>query len=64
MFDMRFVNFTKDTFLGVVPTSQFGAVSTVQSADLSKMYIQSLGNTKGKLAGFEILPRNLRSSIV
>lgn len=53
MFDMRFVNFTKDTFLGVVPTSQFGAVSTVQSADLSKMYIQSLGNTKGKLAGFD-----------
>lgn len=29
MFDMRYVNFTKDTFLGVVPTSQFGAVSTV-----------------------------------
>lgn len=53
MFDMRFVNFTKDTFLGVVPTSQFGAVSTVQSADLSQMYIQSLGNTKGKLAGFD-----------
>lgn len=53
MFDLRFVNFTKDTFLGVVPTSQFGAVSTVQSADLSNMYIQSLGNTKGKLAGFD-----------
>ena len=53
MFDMRFVNFTKDTFLGVVPTSQFGAVSTVQSADLSNLYIQSLGDTKGKIAGFD-----------
>lgn len=53
MFDMRYINFTKDTFLGVVPTSQFGAVSTVQTADLSKMYIQSLGDTKGKLAGFD-----------
>lgn len=29
MFDMRYVNYTKDSFLGVVPTSQFGAVSTV-----------------------------------
>ena len=53
MFDMRYVNFTKDTFLGVVPTSQFGAVSSVQSADLSNMYIQSLGNTKGMIAGFD-----------
>lgn len=53
MFDMRYVNFTKDTFLGVVPNSQFGAVSSVQTADLSKMYVQSLGNTKGKLAGFD-----------
>lgn len=54
MFDMRFVNFTKDTFLGVVPNSQFGAVSSVQSADLSHMYIQSLApSSKGKLAGFD-----------
>lgn len=54
MFDMRFVNFTKDTFLGVVPTSQFGAVSSVQSADLSNMYIQSLAaSSKGQLAGFD-----------
>lgn len=54
MFDMRFVNFTKDTFLGVVPNSQFGAVSSVQSADLSRMYIQSLApSSKGKLAGFD-----------
>lgn len=53
MFDMRYINFTKDTFLGVVPTSQFGAVSSVQSADLSNMYIQSLGNTKGMIAGFD-----------
>lgn len=54
MFDMRFVNFTKDTFLGVVPTSQFGAVSTVQSADLSNIYIQSLSpSTKAQGAGFD-----------
>lgn len=54
MFDMRFVNFTKDTFLGVVPTSQFGAVSSVKSADLSNMYIQSLApSSKGQLAGFD-----------
>lgn len=33
MFDMRYVNYTKDSYLGVVPSSQFGAVSTV-SADL------------------------------
>ena len=53
MFDMRYVNFTKDTFLGVVPSSQFGAVSSVQSADLSHLYIQSLGDTKGLQAGFD-----------
>lgn len=54
MFDMRYVNFTKDTFLGVVPTSQFGAVSSVQSVDLSNMYIQSLSaSSKGQLAGFD-----------
>lgn len=32
MFSMRYVNFTKDSFLGVVPTSQFGAVSTVETS--------------------------------
>lgn len=54
MFDMRYVNFTKDTFLGLVPNSQFGASSTVQTADLSRMYVQSLApSTKGKLAGFD-----------
>ena len=54
MFDLRYVNFTKDTFLGVVPTSQFGAVSTVQSADLSNIYIQSLSpSTKAQGAGFD-----------
>ena len=31
MFDMRYVNFTKDTFLGVVPNSQFGAKATVST---------------------------------
>ena len=31
MFDMRYVNYTKDSFLGVVPSSQFGAVSTVST---------------------------------
>lgn len=31
MFDMRYVNYTKDSFLGVVPSSQFGAVSTVDA---------------------------------
>lgn len=60
MFDMRFVNFTKDTFLGVVPTSQFGAVSSVQSADLSNMYIQSLSaSSKGQLAGFDPIYNDL-----
>lgn len=54
MFDMRYVNFTKDTFLGVVPNSQFGAVSSVQTGDLSKVYIQSLApSTKRKLVGFD-----------
>lgn len=64
MFDMRFVNFTKDTFLGVVPTSQFGAVSTVQSADLSNVYIQSLASaTKGTLAGFDAKYNDLGSQV-
>ena len=54
MFDMRYVNFTKDTFLGVVPNSQYGAVSTVQTADLSNLYIQSLNrSTKGKFIGYD-----------
>lgn len=46
MFDMRYVNFTKDTFLGVVPTSQFGAVSTIDQKlekldDMSSMFLSS-----------------------
>lgn len=46
MFDMRYVNFTKDTFLGVVPTSQFGAVSTIDQkldkvSELSRMYLSA-----------------------
>lgn len=44
MFDMRYINFTKDTFLGVVPNSQFGARSTVSTlADerlFGQLYIQ------------------------
>ena len=60
MFDMRYVNFTKDTFLGVVPTSQFGAVSTVQTADLSNLYIQSLNrSTKGKFIGYDNVHNDL-----
>lgn len=46
MFDMRYVNFTKDTFLGVVPTSQFGAVSTIDQKlekldEFSSMFLSS-----------------------
>lgn len=58
MFSMRYVNYTKDSFLGVVPTSQFGAVSTVESSIFnavpngnksSGLYIHSESdNTKSK----------------
>lgn len=40
MFSMRYVNYTKDSFLGVVPTSQFGAVSTIDM-DLQKKVVDS-----------------------
>ena len=38
MFDMRYVNFIKDSFLGVVPTQQFGAKSTVATKDLENVF--------------------------
>lgn len=38
MFDMRYVNFVKDTFLGVVPSSQFGAKSTVRTTDSQNLF--------------------------
>lgn len=52
MFDMRYVNYTKDSFLGVVPTSQFGAVSTVNLADnLEGVYIDAKAGANGKAIG-------------
>lgn len=45
MFDMRYINYTKDSFLGVVPSSQFGAVSTVSTSgdELTQFYLKSFG---------------------
>lgn len=47
MFDMRYVNYTKDSFLGVVPSSQFGAVSTVTSelgdGSIKSFYLKKYG---------------------
>lgn len=52
MFDMRYINYTKDSFLGVVPTSQFGAVSTVNLADnLEGVYIDAKAGANGKAIG-------------
>lgn len=59
MFDMRYVNFTKDSFLGVVPTSQFGAVSTIDPkieklSESSRMFLSSDdSNAKGKPATWQ-----------
>lgn len=56
MFDMRYVNLTKDTFLGAVPTSQFGAVSTIDMTpekinEYSSMFLSSDNSgSKGKPA--------------
>lgn len=51
MFDMRYVNFTKDTFLGAVPTSQFGAKATVSTLKddriFTRMYLHPNVNQEG-----------------
>lgn len=58
MFDMRYVNLTKDSFYGVVPNSQFGAVSTVDTFDFDEfhtnfVYLQAgAGSAKGQTAKF------------
>lgn len=52
MFDMRYINYTKDSFLGVVPNSQFGAVSTVNLSDnLDGVYINANAGSAGKAVG-------------
>lgn len=58
MFDMRYVNLTKDSFYGVVPNSQFGAVSTVDTFDFdefksSTLYLKSNTAAVGDFAGFD-----------
>ena len=58
MFDLRYVNLTKDSFYGVVPNSQFGAVSTVDTFDeeeFSKnlMYLKSNASAPKKTAAFD-----------
>lgn len=72
MFDMRYVNFTKDTFLGVVPTSQFGAVSTadvpVELNDALKSVglrsIQSEGHPQGNVTANAVFDHHLGASEV
>lgn len=42
MFDMRYCNWPKDTFMGVLPNSQYGSPATVMNSSINSNFIYSM----------------------